>query len=118
MEKFEELKQQIHNKSKEVNTYVHNFLNRENNINPVLFNDLYINCHMSREELKLLIYNISMKIIKEYNLSCNTFHKKTPDLLYAPLIDSCNQNLMIDISNLLSCFDSRIKLLIENHLLF
>jgi hypothetical protein len=113
MEKFEELKNKIYSvyipkltdKAKEVNLNVYNFLNKDSKIEPKLFNDLYIMCHMSREELKFLIYDICMRITKEYNLICDSFHRKTPDILYVSLIETCNHNLMIDISRLLNEFE-------------
>jgi hypothetical protein len=74
-------------------------------------NDLYHYMHMSREDLKLLIYTLSMNIISVYNGICDPKHRKTPDLIYAPLIEECNKNLMVDINNLLNNFNDRINIL-------
>ena len=84
------------------------FKSREDDTN---FNDLYLDMHMSREDLKLLIYTLSMNIMLIYNGICSPKQRHTPDLIYAPLIEECNKNLMVDIGNLLNHFDTRINIL-------
>jgi hypothetical protein len=124
MEKIMELKNKIHkeyipilvDKAKETNMRVTDFLNKDKDIDPNLFNDLYMYCHMSREEFKFLIYDISMKLTKEFNSICHPLCRKTPDLFYGPLIKICNDNLMIDITQILTEFENirskcKIKLL-------
>ena len=116
MEKFNELRNRIHEHLKEEllicakhsNSRVYEFLNRENNKN---FNDLYIDCHMAREELKNKIYNISLESIKGYNLICNTNNRKTPDFLYTSLIEECNKELMVNVALLMNTFQHQLQFL-------
>jgi len=67
---------------------------------------LYIHALLLREELKLTIYNKSMKLIKEINK--HNCYKKTPDYIYKELIEIVNFNFTVNINSLKNQFFNRI----------
>jgi hypothetical protein len=101
-------KNEIEKKINLCNKFVNAFLERQTDDD---FNELYFNCHMERENLKYHIYNCAMSLVKNYNLLCDKKDRKTPDIIYAPLIEECNKKLFVDIDKIMIILDERLSYL-------
>ncbi len=98
------------NQIKYTNNSVRDYMNSDGDIAKCLSHHM----HMSREGVKLKIYNQSFSIIESYNSMCNDMLRKTPNYIYAPLIEEFNKNLNINLISFVNAYEMKFNTLIEH----
>lgn len=101
---------QLINQIKYTNNVVRDYMNSDGDITNTLSHHMY----MSKENVKLKIYNQSFSLIEIYNSMCNDMLRKTPEYIYAPLIEECNKNLNINLISFVNAYEMKFNTLIED----